>query len=173
MSPTAWGSGKRFPAETTSTPFGSTFPTRKTASAAFPSSVAIGRCAAACAPTERSSKPIAKSPSTRSSSTRKPSACSPRPTCGARPRSCRSTRGPRKPEPLRVLFVGGDFVRKGGDLLLEVAKTRLKGKVELYLVTAADVPAEDNIFVYRGVKPHSPALLQRYAKADVFVLPTR
>ena len=67
------------------------------------------------------------------------------------------TRGPRKPGPLRVLFVGGDFVRKGGDLLLEVAKTRLKGKVELYLVTAADVPAEDGIFVYRGVKPHSPA----------------
>jgi glycosyltransferase involved in cell wall biosynthesis len=83
------------------------------------------------------------------------------------------TRGPRKPGPLRVLFVGGDFVRKGGDLLLEVAKTRLKGKVELYLVTAADVPAEDGIFVYRGVKPHSPALLQRYAEADVFVLPTR
>jgi glycosyltransferase involved in cell wall biosynthesis len=82
-------------------------------------------------------------------------------------------RGPRKPGPLRVLFVGGDFVRKGGDLLLEVAKTRLRGRVELHLVTAADVPAEDGVFVYRGVKPHSPVLLSRYAEADVFVLPTR
>jgi glycosyltransferase involved in cell wall biosynthesis len=82
-------------------------------------------------------------------------------------------RGPRKSGPLRVLFVGGDFVRKGGDLLLEVAKTRLKGKVELHLVTAADVPPEEGVFVYRGVKPHSPVLLQRYAEADVFVLPTR
>jgi glycosyltransferase involved in cell wall biosynthesis len=58
-------------------------------------------------------------------------------------------------------------------LLLEVAKTRLKGKVELHLVTGADVPTQDGVFVYKGVKPHSPVLLQRYAEADVFVLPTR
>jgi glycosyltransferase involved in cell wall biosynthesis len=84
-----------------------------------------------------------------------------------------STRGPRRGGPLRILFVGGDFVRKGGDLLLEVCKTRLKGRVELHLVTAADVPEGDGVHVYRGVKPHSPVLLERYADADVFALPTR
>jgi glycosyltransferase involved in cell wall biosynthesis len=83
------------------------------------------------------------------------------------------SRGPRRPGPLRILFVGGDFVRKGGDLLLEVCTTKLKGKVELHLVTAADVPQRDGVFVYRGVKPHSPVLLERYADADVFALPTR
>jgi glycosyltransferase involved in cell wall biosynthesis len=82
-------------------------------------------------------------------------------------------RGPRRAGPLRILFVGGDFVRKGGDLLLDVCTTRLKGKVELHLVTAADIPAQEGVFVYRGVKPHSPVLLERYADADVFVLPTR
>jgi glycosyltransferase involved in cell wall biosynthesis len=29
------------------------------------------------------------------------------------------------------------------------------------------------VFVYRGVKPHSPELLRLYADSDVFVLPTR
>jgi glycosyltransferase involved in cell wall biosynthesis len=83
-----------------------------------------------------------------------------------------SQRAPRAPGPLRVLFVGGDFVRKGGDLLLEVARS-LRGQVELHLVTAAEIPAEDGVFVYRGLRPHSAELLQRYREADVFVLPTR
>jgi glycosyltransferase involved in cell wall biosynthesis len=82
-------------------------------------------------------------------------------------------RAPRQSGPLRILFVGGDFVRKGGDLLLDVCTTRLRGRVELHLVTAADVPKGDGVYVYRGLKPHSPELLARYKDADVFVLPTR
>jgi glycosyltransferase involved in cell wall biosynthesis len=83
------------------------------------------------------------------------------------------TREERREGPLRVLFVGGDFVRKGGDLLLDVYRAHLRGKVELHLVTAADLPAEEGVHVYRGLKPHSPELLERYRDADVFVLPTR
>lgn len=83
-----------------------------------------------------------------------------------------ASRPPRAPGPLRLLFVGGDFVRKGGDLLLDVCRS-LEGKVELHLVTGADVPTGNGVFVYRGLKPHSPELLQRYRDADVFVLPTR
>lgn len=82
------------------------------------------------------------------------------------------SRGERAAGPLRVLFVGGDFVRKGGDLLLEVGRA-LRGRVELHLVTAADIPQGDGVFVYKGLKPHSAELLQRYREADVFVLPTR
>lgn len=84
-----------------------------------------------------------------------------------------TTKSSKHPGPLRVLFVGGDFVRKGGDLLLDVWRSHLRGKVELHLVTGTDVPTEDGVFVYRGLKPHSPELLRRYAEADVFVLPTR
>ena len=83
------------------------------------------------------------------------------------------TREASRERPLRVLFVGGDFVRKGGDLLLDVYRAHLRGKVELHLVTAADIREEEGVRVYRGLKPHSPELLQRYRDADVFVLPTR
>jgi len=82
-------------------------------------------------------------------------------------------RAPRGQRRLRVLFVGGDFKRKGGDLLVSVWRERLKGKVELDLVTAADLSDEPGLRVHRGLKPHSPELMRRYAEADVFALPTR
>ena len=81
-------------------------------------------------------------------------------------------RGPRREGPLRVLFVGGDFLRKGGDVLLEAQK-RMKNPAELHLVTGAEVETAPGVFVYRGVKPLSPELLRLYADADVFALPTR
>ena len=79
----------------------------------------------------------------------------------------------RRPGPLRVLFVGGDFVRKGGDLLVAVARERLRNRVELNIVTTADVAPGNGVSVHRGMKPLSPELLALYADADVFVLPTR
>jgi glycosyltransferase involved in cell wall biosynthesis len=84
-----------------------------------------------------------------------------------------ATRGPRKPGPVRVLFVGGDFPRKGGDLLLQVFRERLQGSCELDLVTGGDVPSGNGVRVHRGLRPHSPQLMGLYADADVFVLPTR
>lgn len=80
--------------------------------------------------------------------------------------------------PLRLLFVGGDFERKGGDLLLSVYREHLRGLCELHLVTAAELPAaklpaEHGVHVYNGVKPHSEQLLKLYRESDVFVLPTR
>ncbi len=84
-----------------------------------------------------------------------------------------ATRTVRREGPLRVLFVGADFVRKGGDLLLEVFRRHLRGRCELHLITAADVPREEGVHVYRGLKPHSAELFARYRDADVFALPTR
>jgi glycosyltransferase involved in cell wall biosynthesis len=84
-----------------------------------------------------------------------------------------SSRTARKPGPVRILFVGGDFERKGGDLLLRVYREHLRSTCELDLVTASDVPGGDGVRVHRGLRPHSPQLLALYADADVFVLPTR
>lgn len=82
-------------------------------------------------------------------------------------------RKPRHQGPLKILFVGGDFPRKGGDLLVEVARTFPSESLELHLVTGADVPAGNGVHVYKGVKPYAPELLRLYAESDVFVLPTR
>jgi glycosyltransferase involved in cell wall biosynthesis len=82
-------------------------------------------------------------------------------------------RGERRPGPLRLLFVGGDFKRKGGDLLTRLCRTHFAGRIELHLVTSPQDVAADNVFVHTGLRPHSPELLARYADADVFVLPTR
>ena len=77
-------------------------------------------------------------------------------------------------EPVRVLFVGGDFVRKGGDLLLAWAdSTRLTGW-ELHIVTRDAVSTQNpNVHVHHGLTPNSPALRKLYAEASVFALPTR
>jgi glycosyltransferase involved in cell wall biosynthesis len=84
-----------------------------------------------------------------------------------------SQRKPHHGKPLNILFVGGDFPRKGGDLLLETVKRHFRGRVELHLVTRADVTPSEGVFVHRGVKPLSPELFRRFSEADVFVLPTR
>jgi glycosyltransferase involved in cell wall biosynthesis len=73
----------------------------------------------------------------------------------------------------RLLFVGGHFGRKGGPLLLDVFRARLRGRCELDLVTRDAVPEEPGVRVHRGIHAGTPELLALYANADVFVLPTR
>jgi glycosyltransferase involved in cell wall biosynthesis len=78
--------------------------------------------------------------------------------------------GPRP----RILFVGGDFVRKGGDLLLDVFKERFSAYADLHLVSEKPprgVPS--NAFVYTGLAPGDTALRELFAQADLFVLATR
>ncbi len=75
--------------------------------------------------------------------------------------------------PVRLLFVGGDFVRKGGFLLLEAVRAaRTHHAFELHIVTRDDVPATTGVFVHRGIGPNSPDLLALFADSDVFVLPS-
>ena len=73
----------------------------------------------------------------------------------------------------RILFVGGDFKRKGGDLLLEVFRARLRGQAELHLVTSAALEEEAGVKLHRGVQANSPELVALYASSDIFTLPTR
>ena len=61
----------------------------------------------------------------------------------------------------RILFVGGDFVRKGGDSLLKVFRERLRHKAELVLVTRAHVAEEPGVRVY----PYARAQLAGPARA--------
>lgn len=72
-----------------------------------------------------------------------------------------------------LLFVGADFERKGGDLLLDVYRQHFAGRCELHLVTKAPVAAEPGIHVYRDFTPNDPALRRLYHTCDALVLPTR
>lgn len=80
--------------------------------------------------------------------------------------------GDREHERPRILFVGGDFHRKGGPLLLKVFRERFRHKAELILVTRDDIPEEPGLRVCRNVQPNSQRLRELYCEADIFALPT-
>jgi glycosyltransferase involved in cell wall biosynthesis len=76
----------------------------------------------------------------------------------------------------RIVFVGGEFVRKGGPALVEVFRERFAAAgVELHVVTSPEaiVPEHPQIVVHRGVKAFSPEWRRVYEEADLFVMPTR
>jgi glycosyltransferase involved in cell wall biosynthesis len=75
--------------------------------------------------------------------------------------------------PLRILFVGGDFYRKGGGLLREAFAHLPAGTAELHLVTRERLAGGENIYVYNDMQPNSDPLIALYQQADIFVLPTQ
>jgi glycosyltransferase involved in cell wall biosynthesis len=75
-------------------------------------------------------------------------------------------------KPLRILFVGGDFYRKGGSMLVEACRELPAGSVELILVTKSDVPQESWIHTHRDLVPNSAELVRLYQSCDIFVLPS-
>ncbi|MFP4435960.1 MAG: glycosyltransferase family 4 protein [Chloroflexaceae bacterium] len=74
--------------------------------------------------------------------------------------------------PLRILFVGGDLHRKGGDLLLRAFRELPSGTAELHLVTRTPVSRAEDIHAYHNLQPNSPELIRLFQTSDVFVLPT-
>lgn len=85
--------------------------------------------------------------------------------------------------PTKILFVGGDFQRKGGASLLEAFRTLRQQAsaqsteqttdLELHLVTRDPVPAEPGVFVYPNLQPNSAALKALFHTCDLFCLPTQ
>jgi len=73
----------------------------------------------------------------------------------------------------RLLFVGGDLIRKGGDLLHAAFRERLKGKCHLTMVTNGELPPCDGIDIVKGVRYGTPEHLALMRGHDIFVLPTR
>ncbi len=79
-------------------------------------------------------------------------------------------------QPFRLLFVGGDFIRKGGDTLLEALESLPPSlNVELHLVTNAPEVAEDRpgVCIHRDVSPNSTRIRSLYEQSDLFILPTK
>jgi len=86
----------------------------------------------------------------------------------------RPRQGERDPGPVRILFVGGDFERKGGADLLEAMRP-LGDAVELDIVSsspAALAGAGERVRVHPGVAANSATMTDLYRRADIFALPT-
>ena len=76
--------------------------------------------------------------------------------------------------PFNVLFVGADFSRKGGDLLVALAGRTEFQDVQFNLVTRSfQGPTAANLRVHDKLTTNSDPMLQLYREADLFVLPTR
>ncbi len=77
---------------------------------------------------------------------------------------------------IKILFVGGDLVRKGAPMLLDVVRRLLRDDslppFELHMVTTGELASEPGIVVHRGMKPNSPDLIALYHSSHIFCLPT-
>jgi glycosyltransferase involved in cell wall biosynthesis len=79
----------------------------------------------------------------------------------------------RATDRLKMLFVGGDFIRKGGALLLDVYSRHFQNVAELHLVTRqapAALPA--GVQVHDDFEPNDERLRRLYAEVDVLVVPS-
>ena len=75
----------------------------------------------------------------------------------------------RRPQ---ILFVGGDFRRKGGLVLSECFRMHFAGSCDLHLVTQSQIREEPGVFIHRGVSAQSPEWRRRWDEADVFIFPS-
>jgi glycosyltransferase involved in cell wall biosynthesis len=77
----------------------------------------------------------------------------------------------------RLLFVGGDFARKGGHILVEAFRKGLQDRCELDIVTRDDeaqsaVSGMSGARIHTGMTPNCAELQDLYRRADLFVFPT-
>jgi starch synthase len=91
--------------------------------------------------------------------------------------TARAERARQLDHPVRLLFIGGDFPRKGGPLLLDAWRAAGFGeRAQLDLVTDWPIRAGSlppGVRVLRGVESYTPRWLDLWRGADVFVMPTR
>jgi glycosyltransferase involved in cell wall biosynthesis len=76
----------------------------------------------------------------------------------------------------RILFVGGDLARKGGEDLLAVWRDAQLGRVATLDLVTSRMPdralVSDGVVVHTQVAVQSPAWVDLWRRADVFALPT-
>ncbi|HZL38621.1 MAG TPA: glycosyltransferase family 4 protein [Tepidisphaeraceae bacterium] len=82
-------------------------------------------------------------------------------------------KSPRAGRKTRLLFVGGDFARKGGPLLVDAMQNGLADTCELDIVSKNGPEEGPAIRVHRNLVPNSVELRRLYDQADIFVFPSR
>ena len=77
---------------------------------------------------------------------------------------------PNKP---RVLFVGGDLKRKGGDILLDNWEKALKGKCILTMLTNDQTADIEGVNYRPGIKYGTSEHRKIFEESDILILPTK
>ena len=72
----------------------------------------------------------------------------------------------------RLLFVGADFERKGGPMLLDVYRKHFRNEADLHLVTRAAIEPEPGVEVHNNLGVGDASLRELYQTSDALVLPT-
>jgi glycosyltransferase involved in cell wall biosynthesis len=76
--------------------------------------------------------------------------------------------------PFTILFVGNDFIRKGGDVLLKAAGTAACRGMRFVVASKGDIGrVPSNVTHVRQAARNSESLKRLYAGADLFLMPTR
>jgi glycosyltransferase involved in cell wall biosynthesis len=73
----------------------------------------------------------------------------------------------------RLLFLGGDFQRKGGPLLVECFRRHFQGRAELDIVTRTASPEGPGVRVWKNISAWSSEWISLWRNADLFVFPSR
>ena len=73
----------------------------------------------------------------------------------------------------KVLFIGGDFTRKGGWDLLDVFAKSFQNKAELHLITGERVSTQlSNVHVHNDIHPYSTAWHELIRNSDILAVPS-
>ena len=74
---------------------------------------------------------------------------------------------------VKILFIGGDFTRKGGWDLLEVFARSFQDSAELHLVTTEKITSTSrNVFVYNNIQPYTTAWHEIIQGCDILAVPS-
>ena len=73
----------------------------------------------------------------------------------------------------KILFIGGDFRRKGGQMLVDIWRECFQSQAELHVVTRTQLPQEPGLHVHVGVEAGSMKWRSLWNSADLFVFPSR
>ncbi len=79
----------------------------------------------------------------------------------------------RQDDEIRILFVGGDIKRKGGDILLKWFSENYTPNLRLTIVTKSETDACPQVTVESNVQYGQPKHIELYKNHDIFVLPTQ
>jgi glycosyltransferase involved in cell wall biosynthesis len=79
----------------------------------------------------------------------------------------------RDDDEVRLLFVGGDVERKGGDILLRWFREHHQPNVRMTMITKSKIESHPQINVVTNVQYGEPKHIDLFKSHDLFVLPTK